>query len=94
MGKTKEWDNARRRLKDRFYRAGITTCELRLEGCWYDNALSFCHRMKRRKIADIAELECVILACVPCHEKVEYTSPENLFQVVTEVIKKRCRQPE
>lgn len=62
-------------LKKIYQENGITSCELRLEGCWGSNWLSFAHRKKRieyykcpEKLSDFNE---TILACVPCHMKIE-----------------------
>lgn len=77
MNWTKQWEKERRKLKVEFEEKGITTCELRFNGCWRDNALSFAHRHKRdwyktrgkeHLLGDFRE---VILACIPCHNKIE-----------------------
>lgn len=77
MGKITERNkDANRRLKKIFTEKKITRCEIRMPGCWHDNALGFAHRKKRReyyaepeKLYDFNE---VILACVVCHQKIEY----------------------
>jgi hypothetical protein len=83
--KGQAWNNARARLKQIFYRLGITTCELMYPGCWYDNALSFCHRMKRRKILDDTELMFVALGCTPCHDILERKSPQEMYDEITRI---------
>lgn len=72
MGKQKEWEIARKKLKSEYERKGITTCELRLLGCWYNNALSFAHRYKRSDPRCKHTFKQTILACVPCHQQIEY----------------------
>src|ERR1035437_3184244 len=37
-------------MKQGFASVGIVECEGRLEGCWHNNALSFAHASKRRKL--------------------------------------------
>lgn len=68
--KTKEWNATIPKLKRRFSKAGIETCEIRLAGCWNNKALSFAHIDKRRELKK-EELEKVVLACIPCHQQVE-----------------------
>lgn len=67
---------------------GITECELRLEGCWRNNALSFAHLDKRKNLQG-EELEEVVLACVPCHQKVEYLGKGKMREILTKVINDR-----
>jgi sugar phosphate isomerase/epimerase len=69
--KTKEWMEIRKELKEEFQRMGVTTCELKLEGCTHDNFLGFAHTKKRRNVTDLKR---VVLACANCHDKVEYCS--------------------
>lgn len=79
--KTKAWDSARADLKVEFAAIGITTCELHYEGCWIDNALGFAHAAKRRKLSK-EDLAHVILACNPCHDRLEIKSPEEMKRIV------------
>ena len=55
---------------------GITTCEIKLEGCKNSSFLGFAHRHKRRWYKhDPKLLEAfnqTILACASCHDKIEY----------------------
>ena len=64
------------KLKKMYEEAEIMTCELRLEGCTNNFALGFAHRHKRRWYKSEPELlndmKQTILACQPCHEKIEY----------------------
>lgn len=79
--KTKEWIKARKKLKEIYEEKGITSCELRFGGCWRTNALSFAHRYKRGDARCEHTFEGTILACVPCHQKIEYDSKlsEEMF---------------
>ena len=85
----KGWEATRLLLKKKFSRMGIEHCELNYKGCWRNNALSFAHSMKRRKITSQSDLEEVILACVPCHERLEHKSAEEMMDIVKETIRKR-----
>ncbi len=91
--KTKEWDRVRAKLKIRFERAGITTCELGYEGCWRDNGLGFAHAVKRRFIATPEELEITILACWVCHDVIECKSHIEMRDIVENTISARQAQP-
>jgi len=75
MNKVKEWTIARNKLKEIYFDKGITTCELRLKGCWINNALSFHHRRKRIEYYScpekLGEFNETILCCINCHQKVE-----------------------
>lgn len=88
--KTKTWVEVRDMLKARFYHAGIRECELRLKDiCWKDNALSFAHSKKRRKMTeeDITE---VALLCQPCHLEIEYKPDmENIIKGIISTRKVR-----
>ena len=83
--KGRVWDKVRRQVKVLFERAGIISCELKYAGCWNANALSFCHRLKRRKITTEEELAFVILGCIPCHQILEAKPAEEMYQIVTEI---------
>jgi hypothetical protein len=85
--KTDQWDTTRAQLKVRFEMAGVTTCELRYPGCWKNNALSFAHSKKRRKIEGDELSEC-ILVCVPCHNRLEY-GQNDMYEIVRRVIAAR-----
>lgn len=72
-------------LTKTYQKKGITQCELHLEGCWRYNTLSFAHRHKRRyyKGTDMLwTFNQTILACIPCHQKIEYDSDltEEIFE--------------
>ncbi len=80
-GRVKEWDKARAKLKIIYENKGITTCEARLQGCWYDNALSFAHKYKRNDPRCAHTFEETLLLCIECHNKQEYNREltEELF---------------
>lgn len=84
--KTKAWEQARKELKDEFFKKGITTCELRMPGCWFNNALSFAHTRKRRNMDDIKR---VVLACIPCHQIVEAWPESKMEEYLENIIKNR-----
>jgi hypothetical protein len=69
--KSRVWINARPKLKAKFSRAGITSCEARWAGCWRTRSLTFAHSLKRRHITDSALMNEVALLCIPCHDKTE-----------------------
>ncbi len=75
MNKQKQWANYRRKLKKIYEEKGITTCEIKLGGCWKNNALSFAHRHKRKFYLDkpelIGDFNQTILACIYCHQFIE-----------------------
>lgn len=86
--KTKAWDSARADLKKKFSEWGITECELKLEGCWVNNALGFAHVDKRRNLVE-TELTEVILACTPCHTVVEKMPHEKMRELLERIINSR-----
>ena len=87
--KVKEWDRVRAKLKKQFQAQGITTCELGYDGCKRDDYLSFAHGRKRRKLED-NELETLtILACQPCHDRIERMAHEGMLAIVQSVISER-----
>lgn len=69
LSKVQIWNRIRKQLKKDFEKAGITSCELKLEGCVHNNFLGFAHTKKRR---DVTDLRRVVLACQNCHERVEF----------------------
>lgn len=79
--KTKEWDQVRAWLKVQFAKKGIQTCQLKFAGCWFDNALSFCHPAKRRNLAE-GELYVAALGCTPCHDQLEVMPPTDMRRIV------------
>jgi hypothetical protein len=64
------------KLKKLYTDKEITTCELRLPGCWIDSGLTFAHRHKRiwykRQQERLADFDQTILACIYCHMEIEY----------------------
>lgn len=86
--KTDEWEQARKELKKVFEANETTSCELKLSGCWDKNALTFAHIDKRRNLSP-DELYAVVLACTPCHQKVEAMPHEEMRKMLTKIIKGR-----
>jgi hypothetical protein len=84
--KVDAWEATRKELIPRFQAAGITSCELRYDGCWKNNALSFAHSKKRRHI-EAQELWEVCLCCVPCHQVLE--NRPDMTEIVRSVIARR-----
>lgn len=86
--KTKAWERSRQKLKKEFLEKGITTCEIRMYGCFNDNFLGFAHIDKRRFLTD-EELMKVVLACQPCHDIVERWPREKMREFLENIIKNR-----
>lgn len=82
--KGREWAQARSNLKEVYLEKGITSCELGLVGCWGDNALGFAHRYKRNDPRCENTFGGTLLACNPCHHKIEYDRElsEKMFQLL------------
>lgn len=87
--KPNSWDKIRAGLKQEFYAAGITTCELGFTGCFRDNYLGFAHSLKRRNANTPELMREVILTCGPCHDILESMGEEKMSGKVRETIKKR-----
>lgn len=80
--KTKAWEKSRQGLKQEYLARGIIYCEIMLSGCWHNNGLTFAHRYKRRDSRCEHTFAGTVLACLPCHQKIEYdrTLTENIFE--------------
>lgn len=87
--KTKAWTAERRKLKAEYEAMGITSCELRYEGCKGDDWLSFAHGRKRRKLVGNELSTLTILACLPCHDRIEFLPPEDMLRIVNDTIATR-----
>jgi len=70
--KALEWLQASDELEEIYLEKGITLCELRFEGCWINSALHFAHLYKRNDPRCEHTFQGTILACNPCHQKIEY----------------------
>jgi hypothetical protein len=75
--KTRDWQKARKQLKEEYQGKDITWCEAGLRNCWGNNGLSFHHRYKRRDDRCEHTFEGTILVCVNCHNKLEYDRDLN-----------------
>lgn len=71
--------------------AGVTSCELRLEGCTGSWALTRAHRKKRR-FCDEKELAIYAVACASCHDIAESKSHEEMFDIINAAIQRRSGQ--
>lgn len=85
--KNQAWQNVKKYLHKWFEDNGITKCEIRYEGCFYNSHLTYAHRLKRRHITTEDELKTVVVACVHCHDIVE--RDPKMYNVITEIIKNR-----
>ncbi len=86
--KGKEDIIARSENKEEMEKLGITSCELKYEGCWHNNALTFAHAKKRRKLTK-EDLHTAIVACQPCHAQIETLPPEEMEKIVMDTIANR-----
>jgi hypothetical protein len=84
--RTRTWEKVRRQLKCQFAGMGVTTCELRLPGCMFDNGLGFAHRLKRRHIHTTEELRNVILICNNRHDVIELQGEAKMARIFDSVI--------
>lgn len=75
---------ANRKIKEMFIDKGITFCEVKLDGCTPDYALTFAHRHKRvwyhSKMHLLSEYTQVVCACMSCHMKIE--KDKNLTELI------------
>lgn len=88
----KDWLKTRRQLSVEYAAQGITSCELRYEGCWGDKALGYAHGRKRRHLKGDELKTLTILACNPCHDRIEYLPPEEMLRIVQGTIANRRSQ--
>lgn len=87
--KTRAWRNVVVRLKKRYAALGITSCELRYEGCWGDQALGFAHGRKRKWLREDELENLCVLACNPCHDVLEVSGADEMLAEVRNVIARR-----
>ena len=91
--KTAIWNKVRSQLKKEFSAKGIEFCEM----CGRRDYLSFAHRLKRRFITDEVELKMVALLCmsnpdgIGCHNELEHSSHEKMFEEITRIIENRSQ---
>lgn len=107
--KTVEWTEIRAELKERFLRAGITSCELKLKNCTgaanFGFTWSFAHSLKRNQISSepeqrAKEIRSVVYACGTCHYAIEQIGNKDrddgkpkMSDIVRSVISRRVTQP-
>lgn len=89
--KTTRWSQARGVLKEVFEDNGVTSCEVRISGiCVVDRYLSFAHGDKRRYLSVTELYILVALACIPCHEHIEYKmNRREMRDLVTDIVARR-----
>lgn len=82
------------RYKELFEERGITTCEVQLDGCLYNDHLSWAHIDKRDSMTLEEYLCCVVLSCVDvCHDTIEKLQHEEMRNVVGHMIDERGWKP-
>jgi len=90
ISKVQKWNKIRKELVKEFEEKGIVSCEIGLENCTRTRFLGFAHTKKRR---DVTDLRRVVLACQPCHEKVEYCcfrwTGKNMEDYLEDIISNR-----
>ena len=86
--KTEEWNRIRAEQKLLFLKAGIISCELKLEGCTraynFGWTWSFAHSLKRDKMSSELEIRYVqmreiVYACGRCHNIIEKIGNKERF---------------
>lgn len=70
-------------------RLGIKSCEIKLDGCLMDFAMSWAHSRKSRFLVTDEDWMHAALACCYCHDKIEAMSHEAMFKKVSDAIDKR-----
>jgi hypothetical protein len=80
------------RLKKLAIEKGICTCEIKLEGCLKNWALTWAHSKKSRFLITDEDWMEAALACVACHQKIEGMGHEKMHRIVTEAIRNRDEQ--
>lgn len=90
-----KWQTVRAYLKPLFQKAGITSCELKWEGCDGGFIPTFAHSLRRIEINSYSgkehreKMEEVIVACQTCHSKLDARSRAETYEIVREVIADR-----
>ena len=63
------------KLKKIYEDKDIVQCELKFDGCWHNNGLSFAHRHKRNWYLGqkhlLEDFNQTLLACIECHQRIE-----------------------
>lgn len=90
--KTLTWERERAKLKVKFLGWGITTCELKYDGCLRNWALGFAHAKRRRNLKP-HELSIVVLACSYCHEILDARREHETEAIVNRIIANRVVKP-
>lgn len=80
---TAAWD---RELKLEWAGKGITSCEVRLEGCMGTFGLALAHSKKRRFILTKEDYWSVVAACQKCHDRLDLDMNHEEMQKTVEGI--------
>lgn len=83
--RTNKWNQVRAKLKIEFERKGITRCEL----CQGTFGLAFAHSKKRRFIQTDEDWYHVALLCQPCHQQIEFSGHDEMFEAINQIINNR-----
>lgn len=86
--RTLNWEDGRKELKKLFAAWGITSCEIRFEGCLRDNFLGFAH-VERQKVMTLKEVRSpdkVCLACQQCHQTLDFEMDKKSSKAFMEAI--------
>jgi len=93
----REWDSARRAVRERLEAAGIRSCEFGFAQCTGAYQTSLAHAVKRRFVQREAEsgtpehIETVAIACGSCHQKLdEEMSHQMMCEQVMSAIARRA----
>lgn len=82
ISKTDKWTRVRAELKKQFKEWGVTRCEI----CAGTFALSFAHSKKRRFIYSEDDWREVALLCQSCHDRVEHSGHQKMYETIKDVI--------
>lgn len=82
------WNSAKKKIKLKFSRAGVFTCEVKYDCC--DNrALGFAHSRRRKYIFTKEQMEEVVLACQRCHALLDAREHDETESIVKRLIRSR-----
>lgn len=94
-----KWDDVRSELYPKFIAAGITSCELRMEGVCEEWPLTFAHSLRRNDIDKLRKqgdwetyaqkMREVARLCQKCHSKVDSNKRDVSEEIILTVIRKR-----
>lgn len=79
----------RQQMNARLNKLGITSCEMKLEGCWRESSLTWAHSTKSRFIQTDEQWLTACRACLSCHRLAESMSHERMERIVLDAIARR-----